>query len=73
MAKFFLIGSVLALMAAGATTLGFTIPKQAAAQHHADPAIFWQLQIVPSLTGSKSYTSTGLRHATAPWIGVALV
>jgi hypothetical protein len=44
MAKFILIGSVLALMAAGATTLGFAIPKQAAAQHHADPAIFWQLQ-----------------------------
>ena len=43
MAKFILIGGVLALMAAGATTLGFTIPKQAAAQHHADP-IFWQLQ-----------------------------
>ena len=44
MAKFILIGGVLALMAAGATTLGFAIPKQAAAQHHADQAIFWQLQ-----------------------------
>jgi hypothetical protein len=44
MAKFILIGGVLALLAAGATTLGFTIPKQATAQHHADPAIFWHLQ-----------------------------
>jgi hypothetical protein len=44
MAKFILIGSVLALLAAAATTLGFKIQKPAAAQHHADPAIFWQLQ-----------------------------
>jgi hypothetical protein len=44
MAKFILTGAALALMAAGAATLGFTIPKEAAAQHHADPAIFWQLQ-----------------------------
>jgi hypothetical protein len=44
MAKLILIGGAIALMAAaGATTLGLKIPKQAAAQHHDDP-IFWQLQ-----------------------------
>jgi hypothetical protein len=44
MSKFILTGGVLALLAAGATTLGFGIPTSAAARHHADPAIFWQLQ-----------------------------
>ena len=44
MSKFILIGGVLALLAAAATTLGFKIPEQAEAQHHADPAIFWQMQ-----------------------------
>jgi hypothetical protein len=44
MAKFVLIAGVLALMAIGATALGFKIPKQAAAQHHDNPTIFWQLQ-----------------------------
>jgi hypothetical protein len=44
MVKFILTGGVLALLAAGATTLGFTIPKTATAQHHPDPTIFWQLQ-----------------------------
>jgi hypothetical protein len=42
MAKLIVVGSVLALLAAGATTLGFKIPKSATAQHHADA--FWQLK-----------------------------
>jgi hypothetical protein len=44
MAKFILIGGVLALMAAGATTVGFKVPKQSSAQRDDNPTIFWQLQ-----------------------------
>jgi hypothetical protein len=44
MTKLIVVGSVLALLAAGATTLGFKIPKSATAQHHADSAAFWQLK-----------------------------
>lgn len=44
MVKFILIGSMLALLATGSTILGLNIPKQASAQHHGDPAIFWQVQ-----------------------------
>jgi hypothetical protein len=36
MAKFILLGGVLALLAVGATNLA-KIPKQAAAQHHVEP------------------------------------
>ena len=36
MAKFILFGGVLALLAVGSITLA-KIPKQAAAQHHAEP------------------------------------
>ncbi|MGC2079691.1 MAG: hypothetical protein WA728_27465, partial [Xanthobacteraceae bacterium] len=28
----------------GSTILGLRIPKQASAQHHGNPAIFWQVQ-----------------------------
>ena len=37
MAKFILLGGVLALLAVGLITLAKIVPKQAAAQHHAEP------------------------------------